>query len=58
MAGAKASKNNPDNKEKATKGKYALSDDCEKCTKRCPKGEVYLKRFAIKKEGNGVWCQK
>lgn len=56
MAGP--SKNNPDKRDAKVKGKFVISSDCEKCTQKCGKGEAYLKRYAIKKEGNGVWCQK
>lgn len=56
MAGM--SKNNPDKRNTSVKGKIVLSDDCEKCTQKCGKGESYLKSFTVKKQGNGVWCKK
>jgi hypothetical protein len=53
MAG---SKNNIANKGEKVKGKFALSDDCEACQNKCKKGIVYLERYSVKREGNGVWC--
>lgn len=58
MAGTKPSKNNPDKRDIKIKGKWVISTDCLKCTTKCKRGEAYLKRFAIKLEGKGVFCQK
>lgn len=52
----KASKNNPDTKGKKVVGKMVTSDDCLKCKHQCRKGLDYLKKFEIKRVGNGVWC--
>lgn len=57
MAGKKTSKNNPDGRN-ISKGKFVVSSDCEVCTQKCERGLNYLKKFAIKKEGNGVMCFK
>lgn len=57
MAG-NASKNNVENRAKGPKGKFVTSTDCEGCKDKCRSGELYLKRFAIKHEGNGVMCFK
>ena len=55
----KNSKNNPDSRNSCvSKGKWVLSSDCEVCKEKCERGLNYLKKFAIKKEGNGVMCFK
>ena len=50
------SKNNPTNKAPKAKGRMVLSDDCIKCSAQCAKGKLYLERFAIKHQGNGIYC--
>lgn len=55
---SKVSKNNPDKRNNNQSVKIVLSEDCEKCINKCPKGISYLKRFAIKHEGYGVVCEK
>lgn len=58
MKGEK-SKNIPDNKNiSAVKGKFVTSDIRESCNTKCSKGLLYLEKFEIKKEGNGVMCFK
>lgn len=53
-----ASKNNPDARKQSSKGKMVTTFECENCATKCSNGVAYLKKFAIAKEGKGVFCSK
>lgn len=53
-----ASKNNPDARKQSSKSKMVTSTECENCVIKCSKGIAYLNKFAIAKEGKGVYCSK